>query len=297
MRQLLILSGKGGTGKTTVAASFIALADARAYADCDVDAPNLHLVGDLPAAARRRSLYLGLPKAVIDTEACTGCDICRTHCRFGAIMAAPVHRIESLSCEGCGLCARLCPSGAITLQPNPAGVLELFLDDRRAFSTASLNMGNGTSGRLVSAVKQQLKASAPADTDLAIVDGSPGIGCPVMSSMSGVDLILVVTEPTKSGLHDLTRLLDLAEKMRLGAVVCLNRTGLDPDWDLNTEAYCAGRGVDVVGSIPYDPLVVDAVNSGRPVVALDGPAARALRVAFDRTLASLMSPTPSGGTK
>lgn len=295
MRQLLILSGKGGTGKTTVAASFIALAEARAYADCDVDAPNLHLVGDLPAATRRRSLYLGLPKAVIDPEACTGCDICRTRCRFDAIIADPVHHVESLSCEGCGLCAWLCPSGAITLQPNPAGVLELFLDDHRAFSTASLQMGNGTSGRLVSAVKQQLKASAPSDAQLAIIDGSPGIGCPVMSSMSGVDLILVVTEPTTSGLHDLIRLLDLAQRMRIPTVVCINRTGIDPDWDLNTEAYCAGRGVDVVGSIPYDPLVIEAVNSSRPVVALDGPASRALRLAFDRTLTSLMSPTTSGG--
>jgi len=189
MKQLLILSGKGGTGKTTVASAFVKLANAKAYADCDVDAPNLHLIMHQPSEPKTTDYY-GLPKAQINTDLCVQCDMCRENCRFDAISvigANNEYKIDEFACEGCGVCEAVCMTGAISLKPAVAGKLMLYVNDD-VFSTAELKMGSGTSGMLVTEVKKQMKAAAPT-AELAIIDGSPGIGCPVIASISGVNMV------------------------------------------------------------------------------------------------------------
>ena len=204
MKQLLILSGKGGTGKTTVAAAFISLSKAKAYADCDVDAPNLHLISKQVGDARRTDFY-ALPKAVIDEAKCVSCGICQANCRFGAVSLKDNHyRVDVFSCEGCGVCAQTCYVDAIRMEPAVAGELILYSGDT-LFSTAKLRMGSGSSGKLVSEVKKGLYA-AQSFADIAVVDGSPGIGCPVIASMSGAEMVLIVAEPTVSGISDMKRI-------------------------------------------------------------------------------------------
>jgi MinD superfamily P-loop ATPase len=172
MKQLLILSGKGGTGKTTVAAAFIRLAAARAYADCDVDAPNLHLVTTKIPLPERRDYY-GLPKARINPELCKYCSRCRDHCRFDAIeVTQAAFRVDPFACEGCGVCQAVCPCGAVTMIPAPAGETMLYRGRETVFSTAQLRMGSGTTGKLVTEVKKNLTQAAP-EAELAIIDGSP----------------------------------------------------------------------------------------------------------------------------
>ena len=220
MKRLLILSGKGGTGKTTTAAAFLRFAGARAAADCDVDAPNLHLVLDRTAQPQDTDFFGG-DKAVIDPVACVGCGACARHCRFDALEQRDgVYAVNEFSCEGCGVCAQVCPAGAVKLLPDVAGRKSLYVGDS-VFSTAELNMGRGNSGKLVSEVKQAMLKNAP-DCDLAVIDGSPGIGCPVISSVSGVDLVLVVAEPSLSGLSDLGRLVKTAQTLGTRLAGCVN---------------------------------------------------------------------------
>ena len=202
MKQLLVLSGKGGTGKTTVAGTFVELSQAKAAADCDVDAPNMHLVLK-QANAPERFDYMGMDKALIDSETCINCGLCQRNCVFDAIDFLPStnenkdqYKVSDFGCEGCGVCVYVCPVGAVSMMPSVDGALELFRNGR-VFSTATLKMGSGTSGKLVSEVKQNLIKAAPKE-GFAILDGSPGIGCPVIASISGVHMVLVVAEPSVS---------------------------------------------------------------------------------------------------
>ena len=188
MKQLLILSGKGGTGKTTIASAFIKLAEAKAYADCDVDAPNLHLICSRRETIENRPFY-GFQKAVKYHDLCIDCGKCEELCRFNAIRNGVLYPYE---CEGCGVCEYVCPVEAINMIPAVAGELMLYSDEEKAFSTAQLKMGSGAPGKLVTAVKQTLTQEAPDDAHLAIIDGSPGIGCPVIASITGVDMVLMV---------------------------------------------------------------------------------------------------------
>ena len=282
MKRLLILSGKGGTGKTTTAAAFLRFAGARAAADCDVDAPNLHLVLDRTAQPQDTDFFGG-DKAVIDPVACVGCGACARHCRFDALEQRDgVYAVNEFSCEGCGVCAQVCPAGAVKLLPDVAGRKSLYVGDS-VFSTAELNMGRGNSGKLVSEVKQAMLKNAP-DCDLAVIDGSPGIGCPVISSVSGVDLVLVVAEPSLSGLSDLGRLVKTAQTLGTRLAVCVNKYDVCPAQAEAIQAFCRDSGIPFVGMLPYDPQASRVINQGHSVADVDGPLRTALERVFQATL-------------
>lgn len=284
MRQLLILSGKGGTGKTTLASSFIHLSDAKAYADCDVDAPNLHLIKRTYHEVEHQD-YMGMDKMVIDPNQCISCGKCMTHCRFGAISKVNGYEVSTRACEGCGVCAYVCPVQAIQSQKIKAGDLSLFKGDS-FFSTAKLVMGSGTSGLLVTEVKKQLKA-CPIESELIIIDGSPGIGCPVIASISGVDMILMVAEPSVSGLSDLKRIVDTAKIFKPKLAVCVNKFDTNDALTSDIISYCEQEDIDFVGKIPFDNEVGAAVNKGLSIVSGDGKAAEAVKRVYDNTISIL----------
>jgi MinD superfamily P-loop ATPase len=292
VKQLLILSGKGGTGKTTIASAFIKLAEARAYADCDVDAPNLHLTAGWTQEPKRRGFF-GLPRAEIDPDLCTGCGLCCQHCRFKAIARNGTYQVDPLACEGCGVCEFVCPAAAIAMVPHADGEIMLFDDSEKIFSTAQLNMGSGTSGLLVTEVKREMRQAA-VYTDLAIIDGSPGIGCPVIASLSGVDLVLAVAEPSLSGFSDLKRIIETAEKFGTAAVVCINKYDINLENTRRIQEFCQTGGVPLVGKIPFDAQVVKAMNHGLTIIEADCEAKEAVRSIFAKTMDVLFSRIEGG---
>ncbi|NLO41598.1 MAG: 4Fe-4S binding protein [Bacteroidales bacterium] len=271
MKQLLILSGKGGTGKTTVSSAFIELSKCRAFADCDVDAPNLHfVVTQMPKA--EETDYYGFQKAVIDEAKCIKCGLCEKTCRFDAIKNNVVGLYE---CEGCSVCAQICPVGAITMTDHASGSMMLYKDKDRVFSTARLNMGSGAPGKLVAEVKKRLTDMSIAN--LAIIDGSPGIGCPVIASISGADMVLIVAEPTISGIHDMKRIIDTAKHFGVSCAVCINKFDVNADNTKEIERYCNDLKIPVTGKIPFDKTVIEAVNKCRSIAYYpDSPAGSAI---------------------
>ncbi len=281
MDKLLILSGKGGTGKTTVAAAFIGLSNASAFADCDVDAPNLHLVTAVEGAVEK-SDYYGLPRARVDKSLCIGCGECKAVCRFSAIeMLNGIAAIDPYACEGCKVCTLKCNTNAITMEPFAIGELELIKGDK-VFSTAKLKTGGGATGKIVSEVKRRLFLNS-VGASFAIIDGSPGIGCPVLASINGVSLILVVAEPSVSGISDMERIVKTALKQSVPVCVCINK------WDTNEvkakeiEEFCRKNQIPFVGKIPFDAGVTKAVNSGIAVSELNSPAGIAIKDVYNKT--------------
>lgn len=278
MKQLLVLSGKGGTGKTTVATALIHLFEAKAFADCDVDAPNLHLMMRHKVLSDQRA-FLGLNKAVIGPTLCNACGICQAHCRFHAIEHNPItkkYEVNPFACEGCGVCQYLCPVNAVTMVDSQVGTLFLY-NGISVFSTAQLKMGSGNSGLLVTEVKKRMKNAAQQEETIAIVDGSPGIGCPVIASIAGMDLVLIVTEPSLSGISDLKRIIETAAGLEAKLAVCINQWDVNKENTAAIETYCRGRGISFVGKIPYDPAVVGALNKGKSIVEVDCMAGDAVR--------------------
>jgi len=287
VKQLLILSGKGGTGKTTVASAFIKLSNAKAYADCDVDAPNLHLVTQ-HSSEPKISDYYGLPKAEINTELCVQCDMCRENCRFDAIRVDSVkneYSVDKFACEGCGVCEAVCMAGAISLRPAVAGKLMLYVNND-VFSTAELKMGSGTSGMLVTEVKKQMKTAAP-NAELAIIDGSPGIGCPVIASISGVNMVLIVAEPSISGISDMERIIKTAEKFQTKVAVCINKYDTNIENTEKIELFCKNHNIIYAGRIPFDSNAVKAINNGQSIVDIDCEAGSAVKEVFDITIKNI----------
>ena len=283
MLQILILSGKGGTGKTTVASSFIKLNQAKAYADCDVDAPNLHLVsGQFPEKQDRD--YFGLPKAVIDQNLCNGCNRCYEVCHFDAIVVKDGHySVNPIACEGCSYCMHVCKANAITMHDEPAGLLHLYTRTDEHFSTATLLMGSGTTGKLVSEVKKQLEG-AKETAEVAILDGSPGIGCPVIASLSGVDLALMVAEPSLSGISDLKRVVQSAKQLKVPVAVMVNKHDTNEAICSDIETYCKEEGLPFVGKVPYDTEAVRAINEGKTLIEIESKGSEAMKDAYYKTL-------------
>lgn len=282
MKQLLILSGKGGTGKTTIASAFIKLANAKSYADCDVDAPNLHLITEQSSQPRKTDYY-GLPKAEINPELCIECDRCRQNCRFDSISVDKKYKVDPFACEGCGVCKAVCPVEAISLKPAVAGELMLYANEGEVFSTAQLKMGSGTSGMLVTEVKKQMKSEI-VNANLAIIDGSPGIGCPVIASLSGVDMVLIVAEPSISGISDLERIIKTAAKFGTMTVICINKFDTNVENTKKIEALCKKQRLTFMGRIPFDSNAVKAINNGRTIVDIDCASGAAVKAVYNKTM-------------
>lgn len=297
MKEVVVISGKGGTGKTCLVASFASLACASAglvLADCDVDAPDLHLL--LHPEVRETHELRASRKASIDAAACTGCGLCQAHCRFDAIREL---QVDPLSCEGCGVCERICPAGAVTVKEELSG--RWYVSDTRCgpMVHACMEPGEENSGRLVSVVRRRARELAQERrADLIITDGPPGIGCPVISALSGANLAVVVTEPSLSGAHDLARVLDVSRHFGVPAVACTNRYDLHPEGAEAIEAECGARGVPVVGRIPYDPVMTEAIVRGKPVVEFtDAEVTGAIRKVWERILVYLCSACPCAAAR
>lgn len=275
IRELVIISGKGGTGKTSVAASIAFLAQNKVMADCDVDAADLHLV--LQPETRQTTVFEGGKKAVISKEACTSCGECLRYCRFDAISDDFI--VDPISCEGCGVCAHFCPHGAIEMKAHTSG--QWFVSDTRhgPLVHAKLGIAEGNSGKLVTILKKKAREIAgEKGYGLVIIDGSPGTGCPVIATMSGASLALIVTEPTVSGIHDMKRVHELARHFNITTTVCVNKADINPEHVATIKALCAENGIQVVGEIPYDTDVTRAQVAGKSVVEhSNGPAAAEIR--------------------
>jgi MinD superfamily P-loop ATPase len=261
MKQLTIISGKGGTGKTTLTAAFAHLADNPVIADCDVDAADLHLL--LTPDIIKQEPFYGGQLAYIDDVLCTQCGLCEQECRFEAIRAL---KVDPLSCEGCGVCAYICPEKAVSMKERLSG--RWFVSDTKEgpLVHARLSVAAENSGKLVSIVRQQAKELAEKEKkNLVIIDGPPGIGCPVIASIGGVNLVFIVTEPTLSGLHDLKRILEVANHFNIPAMVCVNKCDINQENTRSIESYCEENGIAIAGRIPYDPAVTRAMMSALSV--------------------------------
>ncbi|MEN6518647.1 MAG: ATP-binding protein [Methanospirillum sp.] len=287
MIHLAVVSGKGGTGKTVVTAGLAALADRpRLLADCDVEAANLELL--VSARWAHATPFEGAETAGVDPERCWGCGRCAELCRFDAITVGDdaVAVCEPRDCEGCGLCERVCPSGAVSLRPRISGTVLRSSTRYGPLSHARLYPGSGNSGLLVQTVKHQAEKH-PGSADLLLIDGPPGTGCPLISTVGGTDAVVVVAEPSRSGLHDLRRVVGVCRRFGPRIFAVINRWDLDPGIAAEIGDECAAQGIPVLGRIPFDPAVIEAVRAGQPVTGTDSPAARALADCWKRLEAEL----------
>ena len=279
MREVVVISGKGGTGKTSLAAGFATLANGKVLADCDVDASDLHLV--LEPRIRHQEDFVGGKRARIDPDACTACGKCQDLCRFEAVHCdglstgdgEKAFRIDPIACEGCGVCAWFCPEKAIAFEEVVNG--RWFISDTRhgPMVHARLGIAEENSGKLVSLLRKQArKVAEEQDLGLILIDGSPGIGCPVIASVAGANLALVVTEPTLSGVHDFGRVAELTAHFGIPTAVCINKWDLNPEMTDRIEREAQRRGVNAVGRVRYDTTVTQAQLMEATVVEYTGGA-------------------------
>jgi MinD superfamily P-loop ATPase len=279
MKQVVVISGKGGTGKTTVSASLAMLSEAKqVVADCDVDAANLHLV--LDARQQEKELFVSGVLGRIDPEKCTRCGLCVEACRFEAIKEnSGIPQVIEHACEGCGVCAWVCPSGAATLEEADCGEIMLSETPAGPLVHAALFAGRENSGRLVTAVREKASNLGQSiDAQWVLIDGSPGVACPVIASLTGADLALIVAEPTPAGLQGMERALQTALHFGIESRVCLNKADLNEEMAEGIVQSAKKSGARVIGKIPFDPKAVDAARQGKPLIEMkDSPAAREIR--------------------
>jgi MinD superfamily P-loop ATPase len=262
MKEVVVLSGKGGTGKTSIVGSFAALAERKVLVDCDVDAADLCLI--LNSTVQQTNEFWSGQTALIDEDMCKKCGLCAGYCRFNAIKG---FRVDPVSCEGCGFCSRLCPVEAIKMKEDLSG--HWFISDTTfgKLVHARLGIAQENSGKLVTTVRQQARKIAEEQgADFIISDGPPGIGCPVISSLSGADLALLITEPTLSGQHDLERVIGVCQHFDIRALVCVNKYDINEDNTRQIKDYCRHQNLDIAGEIPYDNTITEAIIKGKTVV-------------------------------
>ncbi|RKY04854.1 (4Fe-4S)-binding protein [Candidatus Poribacteria bacterium] len=274
MKTLTVISGKGGTGKTTLVASFASLAKREGVkivlADCDVDAPDLYIL--LKPQVKHKELFTEGRVARIDPEKCTGCGECYSHCRFEAILVSDGrYEVDPMECEGCGVCEYVCPSDAVEMRVREGGYWFISDTEYGPMVHARLGIGQGNTGRLVTTVRQAAEEiAAQTGASMVIVDGPPGIGCPVIASVSNTDLVLIVAEPTLSGIHDMERALTLAFHFGVKPLVCINKYDLNLKMTGEIEAFCREAGVEIAGKIPFDQSFVEALAYLKPAVEYVG---------------------------
>jgi MinD superfamily P-loop ATPase len=267
MKEVVVVSGKGGTGKTTVLAGYAWNASNAVVADCDVDAPNLHML--LEPMATRSEAFSGSNVAVVDTAKCRYCGKCERYCRFEAISTIGDEGkkriiVDDDSCEGCGVCARVCPEDAIGMRDRIVGEWFISETERGAMVHALLEPGAENSGRLVAMVKQMAKATAKErGAELMLVDGPPGIGCPVISALSGADIVVIVAEPTVSGLSDFKRIADLINGFKMKSVLVVNKADLNCSLTESLLEEATRKGISCLGRIPYDESLLTAMARGK----------------------------------
>jgi len=267
MKEIVVISGKGGTGKTSLIAAFASLVEDKVICDADVDAANLHLIM-APDIKERHDFQSG-NTAIINQDACTRCDLCREVCRWDAISENFV--VDPIECEGCGVCYYFCPEEAIDFPLNTCG--EWFISQTRfgPMAHARLGIAEENSGKLVTLVRQEgRKLAEEKKLDLLLTDGPPGVGCPVIASLGGATAVLIVAEPTVSGWHDMERVAELAAFFKIPAMVCVNKFDLNPDMGQAIESFAIERDIGVVGRIPFDPAFTRAMVQGKTIVEFDG---------------------------
>lgn len=255
MKQVVFISGKGGTGKSTLVSSLSLIVKEKMLADCDVDAPNLHIL--VEGEDFFREDFYGAKEARIDPEKCIQCGLCKDTCRFDAI--SEDFNVVPFHCEGCGACVLVCPNGAIHLEEVKTGNTFGTKTDRGTFSHALLDIGAEGSGRLVTQVRKNTEGFKK-DEKWLLIDGSPGIGCVVIASITGADAVVAVSEPTKSGISDLKRVLDMAKFFGIPGYVCINKYDLNPDMTKEIEKFCKENGFLVIGKIPFEPKITQALR-------------------------------------
>ena len=284
--ELAVVSGKGGTGKSSITAALAGMKHNLLLADCDVDAANLFLLFR-PEHTLEQEFNSGY-KAIIDKERCTNCGICMDYCRFDAIhLIEGEVQISELSCDGCFLCSRVCPERAIHMEPENKSRLYAGNFRYGKMVYGRLFPGEENSGRLVDLVRQQAKETARDNKlDLILMDGPPGIGCPVISTITGVDKVLIVTESSMSGLHDLQRIHDLCEHFSLSQAVIINKYDLNPEMTSRIEQYCKEQGLKLQAKIPFDHLMVEAMVQGQSIVeyAPESPAALCIKNSLEELI-------------
>jgi MinD superfamily P-loop ATPase len=274
LRELVVISGKGGTGKTSIVAAFAALAGGAVIADCDVDAADLHLVMRPEFGVEHD--FSGRNQAIIDPDLCTSCGRCAEVCRFDAVLvdADDGYSVDTIACEGCELCRRECPAEAIRMEPVVNGAWMISETRFGPLVHAHLGVAEDNSGKLVTLVRGEArKVAEERDLPLLIVDGSPGIGCPVIASLAGADLVLLVTEPTVSGRHDLERVAQVVQRFGLPYGVCINKADLSLETSADIAAGAVGEAAEFVVTIDYDPSVTHAQVAGTDVIEYGGRAA------------------------
>ena len=265
--ELVVVSGKGGTGKTTIAAALSELASEVVRVDCDVDASNFHMF--YRGRDIKKDNFYGGKKAYIDQEKCIECGACERVCRFGAI---DHFKIDDFSCEGCGTCLLVCPKDAIELEDDKAAEAFITQLDDSIISRAELEIGSDGSGKLITLLRNNAEKFVK-DGQIQIIDGSPGIGCPVISSITGTDGVLIVTEPTRSGLKDLERIIELCDHFGLLSMVCINKYDINEEMGKEIEEFIGQKQIELVGKIPYDDIVMKSINELKPVIYYEGSTA------------------------
>lgn len=281
-REVVVVSGKGGTGKTSIVGALASLMSNRVAADCDVDAANLHMI--LNPEVIEEKEFIGGKKATIDPSRCTGCGTCREVCRFHAISETFI--VDRRACEGCGACYFLCPIGAVDFSSSRAGSCYICRDKySQPFVCAELLPGEENSGKLVAMVRNESRALAEKNNiPLVIIDGPPGIGCPVISSMTGTHAVVVVTEPTVSGLHDLERIIELAQFFHCKVGVVVNKRDVNPEICKRIEDFCSMKGGIFLGAIPYDYKITEAQIQAATIldIAPDSEASKIIRIIHNK---------------
>jgi len=267
MKELVVISGKGGTGKTSVMAAFAALAENKVLCDADVDAADLHLI--TAPDVQKKEVFQSGNTAIINRDKCTECGLCKTLCRWNAV--SDEYEIDSIACEGCGVCVYFCPEKAIDFPVNTCG--EWYISDTRLgpMVHARLGIAEENSGKLVTLVRKEAKDLAEKnDLDLILTDGAPGIGCPVIASIGGASAVLIVTEPTVSGKHDMERVMSLANHFNIPAMVCINKYDINLEMTQEIDDFFRSRSLEVVGKIPFDPVFTKSMIQRKTLFEYDG---------------------------